>query len=148
MSKGEYTIYAHPSFLWRRIVGSVKAGDMISIKNPEKHSLVKAGKLRLKSPDCVSMIVPSGLSKTDVKLLQSLADWGIIVVNEESVCQTNIEDPLISELQKEYSNLNVKQAVKFIKSLGDSNKEKLIQFEMDTKNRVSVLNAFRLRSGV
>jgi hypothetical protein len=123
-------------------MGRVKTGDMISIKNPARHSLVKAGKLLLKAPDNVSMIVPEGLSLPDMSLLDSLVDWNIIVVNEESVCQPSNSDPLMSELITEYDSLKAADAVKFIQGLSTTNQKKFIDYERVNKNRTTVLKAF------
>jgi hypothetical protein len=123
-------------------MGRVNTGDMICIKNPERHSLVKAGKLLLKAPDHVSMIVPEGTSLPDLRLLESLADWNIIVVNEESVCQPSNSDPLIAELINEYDVLKVADAIEFISGLSATNQKKFIDYERVNKNRLTVLRTF------
>jgi hypothetical protein len=120
----------------------VKAGYMISIKNPERHSLVKAGKLLLKSPDNMSTIVPDGLAIPDLKLLDSLAEWDIIAVNEESVCRPQANDPLMSGLIDEYDSLKVVEAVKFIQGLSTTNQKKFLDYERVHKNRTTVMKAF------
>lgn len=122
-------------------MGMLKPGDMISIKNPERHSLVKAGKLLLKSPDSMSMIVPDGLARQDLNLLERLIDWNIIVVNEVAV-RPSESDPLMSELINEYDSLKAHEATSFVMGLSESNRQKFLEHEKAHKNRVTVLREF------
>jgi hypothetical protein len=123
-------------------MGMLKPGDMISIKNPERHSLVKAGKLLLRSPDSMSVTVPEGLDKQDLNLLERLVDWNVIVVNEVVVRPSGKSDPLMSELMNEYDSLKANEASAFLKGLSKVNQDKFINYEQAHKNRVTVLREF------
>jgi hypothetical protein len=143
MKRGGCRTYAHPSLtIGRRIMGMLKPGDMISIKNPERHSLVKAGKLLLRSPDSMSVIVPEGLDRQDLTLIERLIEWNVIVVNEVAVRPSEEGDPLMAELINEYDLLNAREATTFLKGLSETNKQKFIDHEKGHKNRVTVLREF------
>jgi hypothetical protein len=64
---------------------TVKPGDVVSIKHPERNSLVKAGKIQLKAPDSAFAVVPKTIAKSDLALLNSLVEWDIITVNSSPV---------------------------------------------------------------
>jgi hypothetical protein len=143
MKRGECKRYAHPSLsIGRRIMGRVKPGDTVAIKNPERHSLVKAGKLILQGPDILSMRVPDNISRPDLKVLDSLVDWGIILVNEEPLCLLQQDDPLMSELVTEYDEFTVSEAIDFLRKLSTCNIKKFLDYESKNKNRTTVLKAF------
>lgn len=124
-------------------MGRVKPGDTVAIKNPERHSLVKAGKLLLRSPDILSMTVPENISHPDLKVLESLVDWNIILVREEPLCLIQQEnDPLMSELINEYDKLTAPEAVVFLRKLSGNNTKKFLDYERVHKNRTTVLKVF------
>jgi hypothetical protein len=124
-------------------MGRVKPGDTVAIKNPERHSLVKAGKLILRRPDMLSVIVPENISQPDLKVLDSLVDWNIILVNQEPLCLIQQEDdPLMSELITEYDELTAQEAVAFLRRLSGNNIKKFIDYERVHKNRTTVLKVF------
>lgn len=64
---------------------SVNPGDVVSIKHPERNSLVKAGKIQLRVPDTVFAVVPRDIPKSDLTVLESLVEWDIITVNSSPV---------------------------------------------------------------
>jgi hypothetical protein len=124
-------------------MGRVKPGDTVAIKNPERHSLVKAGKLLLRRPDMLSMTVPDNISLPDLKVLDSLVDWDIILVSQEPLCLIQQEnDPLMSKLINEYDSLTVQEAIAFLQKLSGDNIKKFIDYEKVHKNRTTVLKAF------
>lgn len=123
-------------------MGLVKPGDFVCIKNPERNSLVKAGRLHLKTPHEISVQVPEGISKQDIKLLDSLVEWGILEIREQPILHTKEIDPLDEGLFKEYDSMNARDSVKFISSLGDSRRSKFLDYERGNKKRKTVLKVF------
>jgi hypothetical protein len=123
-------------------MGLVKPGDIVCIKNPERNSLVKAGKLELRVPD-ISAVVPESISRQDLKLLDSLIEWGILELREELISQPFELDPLDEGLLEEYRTLTVKETVHFLRCLSDSRRNKFLQYEKGHKNRSTVLRAFQ-----
>lgn len=119
---------------------SIKPGDIITIKYPDKNSLVKAGKIQLKVPDNMFAVVPDTITKRDLVLLESLVDWDIITVNSSPV-----ESFLVEEDIEKYETLKAKEALDFIysmKTLCGTRANKLIEYEKTHKNRKTILKAF------
>ena len=125
-------------------MGLVKPGDSISIKNPERNSLVKAGRLQLKTPDSITIVVPDGIDRKDLKVLDHLIEWGVLALNEVPQKQERQEeyDPLDMELLSEYKSLNSQQAIGFIERLSSKRQDRFIQYERGHKNRKTVLRVF------
>jgi len=125
-------------------MGQVKPGDRISIKNPERNSLVKAGRLQLKAPDNITIEVPDYLDRRDLKVLDHLVEWGVLALNDEPEHKLqHVEyDVLDIELLTEYDDLNAEEAAEFILSLNKNRQAKFIEHERSHKNRKTVLRVF------
>lgn len=131
------------SLIGRVFMGRINPGDKISIKFPERNSLVKAGKLVLKVPDSISAVVPNTITKKELGLLERLVDWDILLVNEIP-SQPSLEemDSLDEELLFEYGALKSKEAISFISKLSEKRRFKFLDYERYHKKRKTVLKAF------
>lgn len=121
----------------------VKPGDIVTIKHPEKNSLVKAGKIQLRVPDSMFAVVPNTITKRDLLLLDSLVDWDILVVNNSPVESFSVDEDI-----EEYENLNVNDALDFINAMNALCSEratKLLEYEGLHKNRKTILKAFKMK---
>jgi hypothetical protein len=123
-------------------MGQVRPGDIVSIKNPERNSLVKAGRLNLRAPNNIAAIVPDDISKKDLVLLDSLSEWGIININGNPTGPLFSVDPLEEHLLNEYLTLDVKESISLISKVNTERKDNLLQYEKGHKNRKTVLKAF------
>lgn len=123
-------------------MGTIKPGDTISIKNPNRNSLVKAGRLQLRVPETTSAVVPEDISKKDLILLDHLIGWGIIQLEVDITSQPLGSDPLWNSLLQEYKDLSAIEAKAFIRKLSDKRQTMFLEYEKSHKNRKTVLKDF------